>query len=74
VADFLSLSKEQRRASKPFNAVKRLPLPEALAFEAACLAACASLAARQLLNTELPLVCPSKPCDATLLSSSISKH
>ena len=60
VAEFLNLSKEERKASKHLNAVKQLPLPEALAFDAACLAACTSDIARRLLNTDLSMVCPSK--------------
>lgn len=60
VADFINLSKDERRANKHLNAVKRLPQAEALAFDTAHLAACASNIARQLLSAELPMVCPSK--------------
>jgi hypothetical protein len=60
VADFLILSKEERRDKKHLGGVKRLPLPQALALDAACLAACAFHIARRLLDAELETSYPSQ--------------
>lgn len=60
VADFRNLSKEERTEKKYLGSVKRLPLPEALALDAACLAACASNIARRLMENQLHTFHPSK--------------
>lgn len=71
MADFRNLSKKERSKKKYLGAVKRLPLPHALALDSACLAACASRIARQLMESQMHTLHPSKvrPCDATLLGS-----
>jgi hypothetical protein len=59
VAEYLTLSKEERKAKQHIGPANRLPPPKAIAFHAAHLAARASAAARQLEADEISSSRPS---------------
>ena len=60
VADYANLGREERKGKKYFDPKQRLPPPDALAFDAACIAARASDIARWLVDAELQASYPSK--------------
>lgn len=59
VAEYLTLSKEERKTKQHVGPVNRLPPPKAIAFHAAYLAARTSNAARQLEADEIASSRPS---------------